>query len=87
MKKTEKIMDTSNMIIQEVRYKCKKKNTRQQELFFDLHEKLILKNAQLLLDAGFLLSPKDMFSFHLHSRQFDFYSNKIRVLYYFTNIF
>ena len=103
MAKTEKIMDISNMIIEDVRYKCKKKNTQQQELLFDLHQKVILKNAQLLLDAGFLLSPKDRFSFvlqengledgeeddidcYLHSRQFDFSTDKIRVLYYFTNM-
>ena len=88
------------MKITDVRYIPTKKNPKYQESTFDLHEKLILKNAQMLLDAGFLLSKKDLFSFHLDengeddlifltlkSRQFAFYSNKIEVLYYFTNIY
>ena len=90
------MIDTSKIIIEDygVRYADHNKYGER----FDLHEKLIRKNVELLLSYGVLLSISDILSVvdidddneHVHyrviDRQFVPYDDIINVIYYFDDL-
>jgi hypothetical protein len=90
------MLDTSKIIIENdgVRYADHNKYWER----FDLHEKLIKKNVELLLSYGVLLSISDLLSVvdiddeeeHIHyrviDRQFVPYDDIINVIYYFDDL-
>jgi hypothetical protein len=90
------MLDTSKIIIEDdgVRYADHFKNYE----IFNLHEKLIKKNVELLLSYGVLLSISDILSVvdleneneHIHyrviDRQFVPYDDIINVIYYFDDL-